>query len=365
MIISVDEIVFNIHYRLQSKSLTSDSGVVFSPPSIVKDALGDSGLLMDTEGPSSNVSHLDDDKPTQVLIQSSVKAIHQSAQRYAMPNQSHQHNQHIQMYQQPHHPSAHEEHFGKQPPQTTQQPFNNVHLELEPINTSSFKQLPSNQTKSSSLVPNHYLYHTQNPRTKPSPNAKPTTRYPMSQSASQPPNKEHSFNPFADENDRSANHFQLSKTESSIPPKPTQNGNLANGGRPIESSPFARTFGFNRTNLMWTTGNPNGGGLKVEAQPSGTLATHLHTSPNVSRFQIRTSSSTSNRSPTSGDSARLQAFRPLLPVDPTAVGRPGSGNGKTSGASPYRSSSANHHRTDQMQFKCFDLSDEAGWLNFE
>lgn len=33
----------------QSKSLTSDSGVVFSPPSIVKDALGDSGLLLDDE----------------------------------------------------------------------------------------------------------------------------------------------------------------------------------------------------------------------------------------------------------------------------------------------------------------------------
>lgn len=284
-----------------------------------------------------------------------------------MPNENHhQHNNNNnntnQMYQQQqqqqdHHPFSANADICGQPPQTHFGGLpNNIHLDLDSINTSSMKTLPSsNQTKSSShLAQNHhYLYHT-NHRTKPSPNPK-SNRIPASQSTIILPNREHSFNPFADENDRSSNHFQLSKTSSVSVENPTQS---KTNGRPVESSPFARTFGFNRTNLMWSASNSNGG-LKVEAQPSGTLATHLHTSPNVSRFQIRTSSSSTNRSPTNGDSTRLQAFRQLLPVDTHSTA---SRTGAKSG-SPYRSSA--NRTTDQMQFKCFDLSDEAGWLNFE
>lgn len=306
---------------------------------------------MDTEGPSTVGHHLEDDKPSQVLIQQTVKSIHQSANQYAMPNQiNHQHNHTSQMYQ-PHQPRPHQLSTNDNKNQFV---LPNIQLDLDSINTSSaLKTQPSNSTKSSNshIVQNNYLLHTNPlPRSKPLQNSGKTTR--TSQSP-MPTKEQHSFNPFADENDRSANHFQLSKTSAG---NPTQTKIHNNNGRPLESSPFSRVFGFNRTNLMWSTTNPGSGGLKVEAQPSGTLASHLHTSPNVSRFQIRSSLST-NRSPTAGDSSRLQAFRPLLPVDTTG-GRPGGGKS----GSPYRASA---NRPDQMQFKCFDLIDEAGWLNFE
>lgn len=317
---------------------------------------------MDTDRPSNVVQHsLDDDKPTQVLLQPSVKQFYEHATQYAIPNHHIHQNQHHhnQMYQPQHnhHPTI-DDHCDN----TSQShfvPLPHVHLDLDTLSTSSFKALPSNHTKSiSHLSQNHYLYPTHNPaRTKPSPNGK-TARNSLAQQSCAPNGKELKFNPFADENDRHANHFQLSKTCADYGNQ-TKFSSAPSNGRSVESSPFSRAFGFNRTNLMWTTANPNGG-LKVEAQPSGgtTLAPHLHTSPNVSRFQIRTSAA-ANRSPNSADASRLQAFRPLLPV----VDMTGSRSASGKGGSPYRS--AANRAIEQMQFKCFDLSDEAGWLNFE
>lgn len=290
---------------------------------------------MDTDIPSNGAQlpPLDDGKHPQVLIQSPVKPNYQNANYFAMINQNHQHNQ---MYN--NHIVVNDERFVDSRPHQQQSIVSNV-MDLDQTSTSSSKLLPTNHTKSSQLVDTHlphYLYNTNTTRSKPSFISKPT-RHLLPKSVAK---DNQSFNPYADENDHSANHFQLSKTSAD---KKTN----ASPSRSVESSPFSRTFGFNRTNLIWT-GNP---GLKVESQSGGQLATHLHTSPNVSRFQIRTSCS-SSRSP-NGDSTRSQAFRPLLPVD--ASGRP-SGKGN----SPFR-----NRANDQMTFKCFDLSDEAGWLNFD
>lgn len=49
---------------MQSKALNSNSGVAFSPPSIVKDTLGDSGMLLDTDITLTN--SLDNSSSSQV-----------------------------------------------------------------------------------------------------------------------------------------------------------------------------------------------------------------------------------------------------------------------------------------------------------
>lgn len=302
-----------LHFKfLQSKSLNSDSGVLFSPPSIVKDALGDSGLLMDSNMSTHVGGHMSlvDETQPQVHSQSSVKS--SDVYPFAISTQT----QPNEMYHT----------YTKDELYTTTSSNTQSHL------------LQINQTKSD-LVENHL------PSTVlPTISAKPSTVYPNHTHPStilkQKHPKEPTFNPYADENDRSANHFQLSKTSAEYPAKTNSNNHST---KFVESTPFARTFGFNRTNIIWN-GAPSG--LIFEAQPSGTLATHLHTSPNVSRFQIRTNSLV-NRSPNS-ESNKSQAFRPLLPDN--------AGKSK----SPFRTSIS-----QPMTFKCFDLSDEAGWLNFD
>lgn len=282
----------------QSKSLTSDSGVLFSPPSIVKDALGDSGLLMDTDMSSGN-DNTNDKSNSQVhslthKIETDLHVANQYYQSTALRSSSHTNPSHI------YHQSA----------------FNTIKSSASPV---------KEKLSTIRIIRNSTNRNTENEYDKPASKSVRAKEY-------------SSFNPFADEND-DGNAFQLSKTVHKQP------------ARYVESSPFARTFGYNRTNIM---GNGSGGSsLKYESAP-GFVSSISTTSPKVSHFHIRPVMQNSSKSNDAYET-KSQLFRPLLPVNkyemPTTVR-----------TSPF--SEVSQDSVDQMTFKNYDLNDEY-WLNFD
>lgn len=162
------------------------------------------------------------------------------------------------------------------------------------------------------------------------------------------------FNPFADENDSNSN-FQLSKTSDFHKKSPT---------RYLESSPFARTFGYNRTNLMphdaSSTSSTGKQFVSTLRKCDSEFISTLSTSPNVSRFQIK---HTGNRNQSNDSSESRQVFRPLLPDNHqhrivVATAPPPLQSQAPSFV--YQQQNAD----EQMTFKTYDLNDEY-WLNFD
>lgn len=286
----------------QSKSLTSDSGVLFSPPSIVKDALGDSGLLMDTDMSSGN-DNTNDKSNSQVhsLTHKIATDLHVANQYYQSTAQRSQSSHHIN-------------------------PSHNYHLLSASYNTIKSSASPVKEKLSTiRIVRNSTNRNNENENDKPLSNNVRAKEY-------------SSFNPFADENE-DRNAFQLSKTVN----KPA--------ARYVESSPFARTFGYNRTNIM---GNGSGGSsLKYESAP-GFVSSISSTSPKVSHFHIRPVMQHTSKSNDSYE-AKSQLFRPLLPVNKYEMPA-------TVRTSPF--SEVSQDSVDQMTFKNYDLNDEY-WLNFD
>lgn len=284
---------------LQSKSLTSDSGVLFSPPSIVKDALGDSGLLMDTDMSSGN------DNPNDKSNSQVHSLTHKIETNLHVANQYYQ--------------------SAAQRSSSRTNPSHNYQLSAA-YNTIKSSVSPVKEKLSTiRIVRNSVNRNNENENDKPASKNARAKEYA-------------SFNPFADEND-DGNSFQLSKTVNKPP------------ARYVESSPFARTFGYNRTNIM---GNGSGGSsLKYESAP-GFVSSISTTSPKVSHFHIRPVMQNSSKSNDAYE-AKSQLFRPLLPVN------------KYEMPATVRSSSfseISQDSVDQMTFKNYDLNDEY-WLNFD
>lgn len=317
----------------QSKSLNSDSGVLFSPPSIVKTALGDSGVLMhDDEFEQSQ------QQPNQVVT-----------------------------------------HVGRAPGGAPTANANYYYY-----NQIANNHTPSHNTNTKMPILGTILKSKVHTATAKMPKAtQPNNGHPQA------------FNPYADENDVPSYHFQLSKLAGTGPAGPSGNGGgshhfghsavvhtstpthaasaVAGGGTSPPQS-FTRTFGFNRTNLMWhpTAAADVASTNTAAAAAACTTALPLQSAghigggggggsaSDVCRFQIRSLSAEqlSSQPLCGGGGSQMAAFRPLLPLR--------SGGGGGSECSPFadENSSSSNYVDDAMTFKSYDLNDEY-WLNFE
>lgn len=366
--------------------------MVFSPPSIVKDALGDSGVLMNPDlMHDGSLSAFGDDQQQQQQQSSQVvdplhapgaqhNSKHSTANTVTITTQSNaQHNAFA----------------------TTAYGLSNNERANGPFYEAQSYQ--NNATKTPIL--NTILLK-----------SKAQPKYQHQQHVS------NTFNPFADENDAPSYNFQLSKT---IWPTKSQsaqnnadgnfgcnnaynNANADHAGTAFATStptqtvrnealaqsqsqpPFTRTFGFNRTNLMWQSVGPSSGATANASSAFGGSANHVAGSnfgceplggggSNVSRFQIRSVSaehlcSSSPNDPNGGGGGgstsnvghSATAFRPLLPLQ-TKQQR--SDCSPFVAASPFVAdenscSSSSNYVDDPMTFKSYDLNDEY-WLNFD
>lgn len=335
---------------MQSKSLNSDSGVIFSPPSIVKNTLGESGILLAAD-------MLDDEADGEG----------------ALPGHSNQVDS----------PPSNYTYF-------------NPNIKTETLTTTATTQTNDNATESAASktpILNTIL------KSKPSSNPNM-----LISAALQLPQRQHTvFNPYADENDGPSYNFQLSKMISNAAAKPLQesDSNQLAAAAVGTSTPtpstgdcfaacaqpqaLARTFGFNRTNLMsqWMPASASSplssAGSSTTPQPMHSLGhcsgvgggggggnSSSMSSANVSRFQIRSVSAEHLFGHSScGSASSAGGFRPLLPLNAVRPSGSGGGGGGD-GFSPFadENSSSSNFVDDAMTFKSYDLNDEY-WLNFE
>ena len=196
-----------------------------------------------------------------------------------------------------------------------------------------------------------------------------------------------SFMPFADENDRSCS-FQLSK----LVDNNTEQYTSRKTKNDENQLPFVRTFGYNRTNLMFNT---------PTAAQNINFTSNIHTSPHVSRFNIKSSSSSNSSSISNSrltsetlenvhghqlqQQQHHQVFRPILPDsshrsnfimtssnnDENALyhqnNAPLSSNRESCIFLFNEDSGSNSMlpvKDEMMTFKNYDLNDEY-WLNFD
>ncbi|XP_031618669.1 uncharacterized protein DDB_G0286175-like [Contarinia nasturtii] len=205
-----------------SKALNSNSGVAFSPPSIVKDTLGDSGMLLDTDMTITNNSP-----------NASPSQVHNTIKRNENKIMMHQNNgnmQHQQRQQSNQHYHQNDLSLQKQENRCTQ---------LKPIhNFNSISQLNSVQ---SSLISSEKVYNRKIQR------SLSTITLPTDENGAKVNQPLLQFNPYADENDGS-NRFQLSKSINNR----INNNSFVNDPTTLMNNKLnrARLFGNDRTNLM-------------------------------------------------------------------------------------------------------------------
>lgn len=200
----------------QSKALNSNSGVAFSPPSIVKDTLGDSGLLMDSDLTLCNSPEVDKSSQVYKIAKKFESRLLLSGGDYQY-HQSHAYQQHQQPPQ--------------QQPQSTypsQYPYQ-VQSSTSRLKSLSGPPYTANKPRANRLSENQN--RPPNSRNIKIIKVDPTTFHKkvnksgmMNQrnifvagnhtvtSTSSNPNEYYGFNPFADEND-SSQSFQLSKSQ--------------------------------------------------------------------------------------------------------------------------------------------------------
>lgn len=381
---------------MQSKSLNSDSGVVFSPPSIVKDALGDSGVLMNTIDIDDEQQPNTSGMQRQSSQQQQQQAMQAAASQVVIAHSDTHHSYHHDNRNRPEpqtltttfyrHVHQYDNNAQTQPNQSNRTPILDTILKSKPPVQAQGNQHKLMPKPTSSLLQQQLMQHQQ-----PQHNNHYAQR---TNGGSQTTNN--TFNPFADENDVPSYHFQLSKTISAaansypdrmqshqmssvVKTEPPQNGSdmCQFGGAATTSTPtsapqpFTRTFGFNRTNLMWQSHAQHGSsGSSGSAGAADMAASQIGSqntvsSANVSRFQLRSVSAEQLCAQSSlGNSAASQAFRPLLPL---AV----RSNSSSIGCSPTTfvdenscSNGSTFIDCDAMTFKSYDLNDEY-WLNFD
>lgn len=329
--------------------------MVFSPPSIVKTALGDSGVLMNDD------DQLEPSHSSNQVVTNGGRAhsnAHAASTNYYYYNQI---------------PNTHTNH------NNTKMPI------LDTILKSKGPTHPNTVATKMPKETQHHHHHHQH----------------------------QTFNPFADENDVPSYHFQLSKLNGTTGPTAGPNctsggfeqlhvkhGTFGNGtpaavvhtstpthgasasatavnscAAPPQS--FTRSFGFNRTNLIWQpSSSSSSGGVSSPVLATSTTALPLQSAghagagsaSDVCRFQIRSLSAEQLSSqPPSYGSGQMAAFRPLLPLAMRSLaGSALGGGGGGSEYSPFadENSSSSNYVDDAMTFKSYDLNDEY-WLNFE
>lgn len=238
----------------QSKALNSNSGVAFSPPSIVKDTLGDSGMLLDTDMTMTNSP---DASPSQVhniinKIENKLMMSEDSGDVQQQQPHHHHHHHHQQhttdQYQQQTFTFARFKplySFSLNNETATAQPFNAVDtnvtvqmpkMEVKQFNRKIHRSLSGNATVhtigGSALANVRHAIHANRGQWQQTPQ----------------------FNPYADEND-SSSRFQLSKSVCNI--SAASSSSMSDDS----SQQIARNrfFGNDRTNYTQNDRLPNQG----------------------------------------------------------------------------------------------------------
>lgn len=247
----------------QSKALNSNSGVAFSPPSIVKDALGDSGLLMD---PDMTIANSPENSSAQVY-----NIINTIENKLFMCDSNNPSDNHMNSHFIDNQTSSMNEQFSMR-----QNAFGNRIIVRHPhtINmtaTSSMQRTKSNQLNLHNQVqiPNFIKLTEKNfpiiKRIQTDSNSLKNIHVSDSRSFASTANAE--FNPFADENE-SYRNFQLSKSNASTD----------------QSTHFAskiRAFGTDRTNFDSHIGNVHIPNVQKPNIPTHTLTSNSFVSPEL------------------------------------------------------------------------------------
>lgn len=217
----------NAIYIQQSKALNSNSGVAFSPPSIVKDALGDSGMLLDTDVTITNSPDASPSQVSKLMKKIANKAVMGQISKNILPLQS-RHSYELHSQEQSN-KLARFKLISYLDSHTHSDPFkifgaSNNTSDVKHFNDKIYKSLPTTTINLSGNSPR---------------DAK------VNMVVKGLPMQSH-FNPFADEND-SSSKFQLSKSITAAKTIP-----LAADITKIATTVFnkPRFFGNDRTNLI-------------------------------------------------------------------------------------------------------------------
>lgn len=224
-----------LNERFQSKALNSNSGVAFSPPSIVKDALGDSGLLMD---PEATITNSPDSSAQVYNIINSLESKLMMRDGSGSSGSAHHHDNHSYNHHLHHHQSTFPNRFNLKDTQNSNPALVN---RIRSFNTQNQVQIPNFIKLTEKTFP--MLRRTQTDSNIPRGGG---GAEPMRSSPSQ------DFNPFADENE-GIGGFQLSKSS-----EPNE---------VMQSASRMRAFGVDRTNFQFVDQAVAQGNFKHFLQP--------------------------------------------------------------------------------------------------
>lgn len=226
---------------MQSKALNSNSGVAFSPPSIVKDTLGDSGMLLDTD---MTITNSPDASPSQVhnIINKIENKLMMREDSGDMQQQQQQHN------------DQHHQHtftFARFKPLHSFSLNTDTNTSSTPFNVVDTVQMPKMEIKQlNRKIPRSFSGNTTVHTIGGSgmANVKNATHTTTNRLQSQ---HHIQFNPYADEND-SNSKFQLSKSICNNSSAGTNQIGDNSANHTVVSQGFNRQryFGNDRTNFI-------------------------------------------------------------------------------------------------------------------